>query len=162
MTRTDDLQVVEFGLGREIFAVPVALVREILDYTQPALVPNGPAHFMGLTDLRGQGVPTLDLRCRMGLPAVEPTLATRILILDLPLSDRVLTLGVVIDRVFSVSSYPNSSIEPAPDIGLTWNSAYITGVIRREGGFVVIVDAARIFTADDNAFAEGAFDFSFA
>jgi purine-binding chemotaxis protein CheW len=148
-----DLQVVEFGLGSEVFAVPVQLVREILDYAPPAQVPNGPAHFAGLTDVRGQGVATVDLRRRLGLEAAEPTLATRILILDIPLPDRRLTLGVVIDRVLSVSSYDVAQIEPAPDIGVRWKSHYITGVVRRESGFAVIVDAARIFTTEDAVMA---------
>ncbi|MCX7285039.1 MAG: chemotaxis protein CheW [Novosphingobium sp.] len=151
MIRADTLQVVEFGLGSEVFAVPVAMVREILDYGAPAQVPSGPAHFVGLTDVRGQGVPTLDLRRRLGMEAVEPTLATRILILDIPVPDRTLTLGVVIDRVLSVSSYDTAQIDPAPDIGVRWASQYITGVVRRESGFVVIIDAARIFTTEDAA-----------
>lgn len=151
MNRPDDLQVVEFGLGSEVFTVPVKLVREILDYAPPAHVPNGPDHFVGLTDVRGQGVPTLDLRRRLGLEAIEPTLATRILILDIALPDRALTLGVVIDRVLSVSSYDAAQIEQAPDIGVRWKSQYITGVVRRETGFAVIIDAARIFTSQDAA-----------
>jgi purine-binding chemotaxis protein CheW len=153
MSRPVDLQVVEFGLGSEVFAVPVKLVREILDYAPPAHVPNGPSHFVGLTDVRGQGVPTLDLRRRLGLEAIAPTLATRILILDIPLPDRSLTLGVVIDRVISVSSYDGTQIEQAPDIGVRWKSQYITGVVRRETGFAVIIDAAQIFTTEDAALA---------
>ncbi len=153
MSQPVDLQVVEFGLGTEVFAVPVKLVREILDYTPPAHVPNGPAHFVGLTDVRGQGVPTLDLRRRLGLDPIAPTLATRILILDIPMDDRRLTLGVVIDRVISVSAYNARQIEQAPDIGVRWNSQYITGVVRRETGFAVIIDVARIFTTGDTAMA---------
>lgn len=149
MSSAGELQVVEFGLGNEVFAIPVALVREILDYAPPSYLPNGPAHFIGLTDLRGQGVPTVDFRRRLGLPSVDPTLATRILILDVRLPDRLLTLGVVIDRVLSVTSFEKADIEPAPDIGISWNSEYITGVVRRDTGFVVIVDAARIFTTED-------------
>ncbi|NLR73176.1 chemotaxis protein CheW [Novosphingobium sp. ERN07] len=151
--QVDELQVVEFGLGSEVFAVPVQLVREILDYAPPAHVPNGPSYFAGLTDVRGQGVPTVDLRRRLGLEAVEPTLATRILILDILLPDRRLTLGVVIDRVLSVSSYNAAQIEPAPDIGVRWKSQYITGVVRRESDFAVIIDAARIFTTQEPAMA---------
>ena len=146
-----EVQVVEFGLGQEVFAVPVALVREILDYRPPCHVPNGPHHFLGLTDVRGQGVPTVDLRLRLCMAQAEPTLATRILILDVPLEQRLLTLGVVIDRVLDVSSYERARIEAAPDIGVRWNCNYITGVVRREDGFVVMVDVGRIFTAEDVA-----------
>lgn len=146
----NEIQVVTFGLDEEVFAVPVGLVREILDYREPFHVPNGPVHFVGLTDVRGQGVPTVDFRLRMGLPAAEPTLATRIIILDIPLVDRTLSLGVVIDRVLGVSAFPAERIEQAPDIGIGWRSDYITGVIREEAGFVVIVDVAHIFTTDDS------------
>ena len=68
MTQPSEIQVVEFGLGDEVFAVPVTLVREILDHTHPFHVPDGPDYFLGLTDVRGQGVPTLNLRVRLGLP----------------------------------------------------------------------------------------------
>lgn len=149
MSACGELQVVEFGLGAEVFAVPVSIVREILDYAPPSHLPNAPDYFAGLTDVRGQGVPTVDFRLRLGMPAAEPTLATRILILDIALAERTLTLGVVIDRVLSVASFEAALIEPAPDIGIAWDSRYITGVVRRDAGFVVIVDAARIFTSAD-------------
>lgn len=149
MSRASEIQTVTFGLDQEVFAVPVTLVREILDYREPFHVPHGPDYFLGLTDVRGQGVPTVDLRLRIGLPRAEPTLATRVLILDVPLPDRLLTLGVVIDRVLSVSSYAVESVEAAPDIGVRWRSDYISGVVRQEGGFVVIMDMARIFTSEE-------------
>lgn len=150
MSAPSEIQVVEFGLGDEVFAVPVTLVREILDYTQPFHVPNGPAYFVGLTDVRGEGVPTVDLRVRLGLSPAKPTLATRILILDMALPDRTLSLGVVIDRVLGVTTMETAQIEKAPDIGVRWNSDYITGVVRREYGFVVIVDVASIFSTDES------------
>lgn len=149
MTGASEIQAVTFGLDQEVFAVPVTLVREILDYKEPFHVPNGPDYFLGLTDVRGQGVPTVDLRRRIGLPPAEPTLATRNLILDVPLADRVLTLGVVIDRVLNVSAYTPGQIEAAPDIGVRWRSDYISGVVRQDAGFVVIMDMARIFTSED-------------
>ncbi len=145
----DDLQVVTFGLGREVFAVPVVLVREILDYQVPSHVPGGPVHFLGLTDVRGQGVPTVDFRRRLGLLPVEPTLATRIIILDVPLPDRTLALGVVIDRVLAVSTLSGARIEPAPDIGTAWRGEFVDGVVREAEGFVVILDVARIFGSED-------------
>ncbi|WP_017669965.1 chemotaxis protein CheW [Blastomonas sp. AAP53] len=150
MSAPSEIQVVEFGLGDEVFAVPVTLVREILDYSQPFHVPNGPAYFVGLTDVRGEGVPTVDLRIRLGLAPAQPTLATRILILDMALPDRTLSLGVVIDRVLGVTTMQTAQIEKAPDIGVRWKSDYITGVVRREYGFVVIVDVASIFSTDES------------
>ncbi|NMN04412.1 MULTISPECIES: chemotaxis protein CheW [unclassified Novosphingobium] len=149
----DDLQVVTFGLGREVFAVPVVLVREILDYQAPSHVPGGPAHFLGLTDVRGLGVPTVDFRRRLGLPPAEPTLATRIIILDVPLPDRTLALGIVIDRVLAVVTLSGERIEPAPDIGTEWSAQFVHGVVRDADGFVVVLDLPRIFAGEDPVLA---------
>jgi purine-binding chemotaxis protein CheW len=149
--QVEDIQAVTFGLGAETFAVPVALVREILDYREAFHIPNGPDYLLGLTDMRGQGVSTIDFRLRLGLPAVEPTPATRILVIDVPLDDRMLILGLVVDRVLEVSNFRADQIEAAPDIGVKWRSDYIGGVVRRAEGFVVLVDVARIFSAEDAA-----------
>lgn len=151
MTGGPDIQVVTFGLGAEIFAVPVSLVREILDYRETFHIPNGPDYLLGLTEMRDQGVTTIDFRLRLGLPRAEPTPATRILVVDVPLADRTLVLGLVVDRVLEVSSIRTDQLEAAPDIGVRWPSDYISGVVKREGGFVVLVDMTKIFSAQEAA-----------
>ncbi|HWW65199.1 MAG TPA: chemotaxis protein CheW [Sphingomonadaceae bacterium] len=151
MSEAEEIQAVTFGLGAEIFAVPVALVREILDYREPFHIPNGPDYLLGLTDMRGQGVSTIDFRLRLGLSPAEPTPATRILVIDVPLADRGLLLGLVVDRVLEVSTFRSDQVEAAPDIGVKWRSDYIGGVVRRTEGFVVLVDMTRIFSADEAA-----------
>jgi purine-binding chemotaxis protein CheW len=147
---------VTLALGNEVFAVSVAFVREILDYQVPFAIPDGPDYLLGLTDVRGRATPTIDLRLKLGLPRVEPTIATRVLVLDVPLADRVLSLGLVADRVIEVISLSADQIEAAPDIGVPWRSDYIQGVVRRDtsagkGGFVVIFDLARLLTSQDAA-----------
>jgi purine-binding chemotaxis protein CheW len=151
MSGADQSQYVTFGLGDEVFAAPVAMVREILDYREPFKIPNGPAYLLGLTDVRGRGVPTADLRTRLGMTPASPTPNTRILVLDIPLEDRVLSLGLVADRVFGVTPFQAEDIEAAPDIGVKWRSEYIAGVVRREGDFVVLIDLAHLLSTEDTA-----------
>lgn len=151
MTDKAPMQVVTFGLGEEVFAVPVTMVREILDYRPAFRLPNGPAWMLGITDVRGQGVPMIDLRMRLGLTSVEPTLATRVLIVDVVLADRMLSLGLVVDRVIAVASFERDRLESAPDIGLRWRSDYIAGVVREADGFIVVIDTAEVFSNDDGA-----------
>lgn len=146
-----DIQVVTFGLAAEIFAAPVTLVREILDYHETFRIPNGPDYLLGLTDMRGQGIPTIDFRVRLGMPATEPTSATRILVVDVPLADRTVVLGLVVDRVLNVTSIRADELGAAPDIGVRWPSDYIAGVMKWPEGFVVLIDLSRIFSADDAA-----------
>ncbi len=158
-TTSQEAQFVTFSLGEEIFAVPVEVVREILDYAEAFKIPNGPDYLLGLRDVRGQGVPTIDLRLKLGMSKTVPTSHTRVLVLDIPMENRpaegrpmesrLLTLGLVADRVFEVTPFRNDQIEAAPDIGVRWRSDYISGVVRRETGFVVIVDLARLLSRED-------------
>ncbi len=150
-TSASEAQFVTFSLGEEVFAVPVEVVREILDYEEAFKIPNGPDYLLGLRNVRGQGVPTIDLRLKLGLTKTVPTPHTRVLVLDIPMQDRLLTLGLVADRVFEVTPFRQDQIEQAPDIGIRWRSEYISGVVRRDTGFVVIIDLARLLSTDDTA-----------
>ena len=150
---SSEAQFVTFSLGEEIFAVPVEVVREILDHEEPFKIPHGPDYLLGLRDVRGHGIPVIDLRLRLGMTRTEKTPHTRILVLDVPVADRVLALGLVADRVYEVVPFNRSQVETAPDIGVRWRSDYIAGVVRRESGFVVIIDLARLFSDSGSALA---------
>lgn len=139
-------QFVTFSLGDEVFAVPVEVVREILDHEDAFKIPHGPDYLLGLRDVRGQGVPVIDLRLRLGMSRTVKTSHTRMLVLDIPMTERVLALGLVADKVFEVTPFRGDQIETAPDIGVNWSSDYIAGVVRRETDFVVIIDLARLFS----------------
>jgi len=147
--RSSETQYVTFALGSEVFAVPVAVVREILDHEDAFRIPNGPDYLVGLRDVRGQGVPVIDLRLKLGLSRTVATPQTRVLVVDITLGDRQLTLGLVADRVFEVVAFRGDQLEAAPDIGVHWNSDYIDGVVRRDQGFVVVIDLGRLLTAKD-------------
>ncbi|MCO6188605.1 chemotaxis protein CheW [Rhizobium sp. L1K21] len=149
-------QYVTFSLEDECFAVPVEVVREILDHEDAFRIPHGPEYLLGLRDVRGQGVPVIDLRLRLGMSKTQKTLHTRILVIDVQISGRALTLGLVADRVYEVASFRSDAIESAPDIGVRWPSDYIAGVVRREKDFVVIVDLAKLFS-DSEARSLGSF-----
>ena len=120
-------QFVTLGLDKEIFAVPVELVREILDMRQPFRIPEAPAHLAGLIDVRGQAVPVIDLRLKLGLPPRDAAADTRILVIDVPIGARSLSLGLIADRVFEVTDAPGQrsnflagTRQPDGDIGLTF------------------------------------------
>ena len=107
-------QFVTLGLDHEVFAVPVELVREILDMRQPFRIPEAPGHLAGLIDVRGHAVPVIDLRLKLGLSPREPTADTRIVVLDVPMDGRSLSLGLIADRVFEVTASIPAALRPPP------------------------------------------------
>jgi purine-binding chemotaxis protein CheW len=76
-------QYVTLGVDSEVFAVPVETVQEILDMRPISRLPHAPPYLLGMIDVRGRGVPVVDLRVKLGLAPAETTLATRIVVLEL-------------------------------------------------------------------------------
>ncbi len=144
-------QYVTLGIDREVFAVPVELVREILDPRPLWRMPEAPPHLAGLIDVRGRAVPVIDLRVKLGWPAAAATDATRILVLEVMLADRHLDLALIADRVFEVTALDRDSLAPPPDIGTAWRCAYVQGIGRRGDDFVIILDLAHLLGQDEVA-----------
>jgi purine-binding chemotaxis protein CheW len=147
----DGGQYVTLGLGSEVFAVEVQWVREILDVPLIAKLPNGPNYLLGMIDVRGECVPVIDLRPKLGLASVAQTAYSRILVLEIELVGRRLVVGVLADRVFEVTPLDGQGMEAAPEIGVRWRSDYIRGIGRRGNAFVVVFDLTRLFSSDDAA-----------
>lgn len=75
-------QYVTLGVNGELFAAPVEKVQEILEMRPVARLPQAPVNLLGMTDVRGEGIPVLDLRLTLGLSEVEDTENTRIVVLN--------------------------------------------------------------------------------
>ena len=146
-----DVQFVTLGIDREVFAVPVEAVLEILDMRPMFRIPEAPDYLAGLIDVRGRGVPVIDLRLKLGIPAQAANEMTRILVLEFGVGDQKLVLGLVADRVIEVITLDQREIQPAPGIGLQWRSDFISGVGRRNDNFVIIFELARLFSSSDVA-----------
>lgn len=139
---------VTFGLADELLAAPVEAVREVLAVPPLTRVPNAPSSLLGIIDVRGGSVPVIDMRRKFGLPPAETTSNSRILVLDVAMGDRSVTIGALADRVFEVITMDDAALQPPPDIGVRWHSAAIAGIARRDGRFVILLDLPAVFNAD--------------
>ncbi len=142
------------GLGDELFGIDIRQVREILDVRPIARLPHAPDFLLGMTDVRGAGYPVVDLRTKLGLPRLEPTATTRIIILDIPVNGRVQSVGFMADRVLEVAVLEETSMMPAPEVGGRWRSTYIASIARRGDAFVIIFDLNRLMASEDLAFLQ--------
>ncbi len=149
----DQSQFVTMGLDGEVFGLPVALVREILDYRRITKLPRAPAYVLGMIDVRGEAVPIVDLRAKLGLPSIEATGASRLIVVNISLEGRDAALGLLVDRVFEVTELDRDQVDAPPIVGGRWRAECIAGIGRRNGGFVVIFDLPRLLAEDDAALA---------
>jgi purine-binding chemotaxis protein CheW len=137
-------QYLTLGLTGETFGIGIRNVREILDMRPISRLPHAPHFLLGMIDVRGSGYPIVDLRLKLDLPSVPTTDATRIIILDVPIGDRVVGVGFVADCVYEVTDIDEASVEAVPEVGGRWQSDYIAGIGRKGDKFVILFDLARL------------------
>lgn len=103
-----------FDIAGERMALPLPSVREILKSSVPTPVPRAPHGVLGILSVRGRITTILDLRSRLGVPAVEPTRSTRILLVEggEEKGEREI-VGVRVDAVHNVIRLRSDEIEPA-------------------------------------------------
>ncbi|MGJ4888349.1 chemotaxis protein CheW [Bradyrhizobium sp. HKCCYLR20261] len=140
----DTSQYLTLGLAGETFGISIRNVREILDMRPISRLPHAPHFLLGMIDVRGSGYPIVDLRLKLDLPSVAATEATRIIILDVPVGNRLVGVGFVADCVFEVTDIDESTVEPVPEVGGRWTSDYISGIGRKGDKFVVLFDLAKL------------------
>ena len=143
---TETTQYLTFKLDEEIFALDVAKVREILDFTKVTKVPQTPDFMRGVINLRGSVLPVMDLRLKFGMSATEKTVNTCVIVVEMMVEGEVMVLGVLADSVQEVIDLEPEQIEPAPRIGTTINSEFILGMGKHNELFIIILDVDRVFS----------------
>ena len=137
-------QYVTLGVADELFAAPVSKVQEILDMRPIARLPRAPENLMGMIDVRGEGIPVLDLRQTLGIEPAPDTENTRIVVLSVTGPQGLLTVGLRADRVFEVTILDSATLDPPPAISAGWSGHCIEGIGRRNGRFVTVLDLDRL------------------
>ena len=153
-TDTDTTQFLTFKLGEEMFALDIAKVREVLDFTSVTRVPRTPDFMRGVINLRGSVVPVVDLRRKFNMVVSENTVNTCIIISEVTVDGDTTVLGAMADSVQEVIDLGPENIAPAPRIGTKLRTEFIKGMGKQNDRFVMILDIDRIFSADDLAFEQ--------
>lgn len=147
-TRWDEngqLEVLTFDLQQETFALEATLVREILDLLPETVVPGAAALVGSVVNFRGKIIPIADLRIAFGMPQVEPTIDSRIVVIEIELEGEPGQIGIRTDKVHEVATLHRDASEPPPAVGLRWRRDFVQELVRKPEGVIVLPDLANIF-----------------
>ncbi|MEE2861487.1 MAG: chemotaxis protein CheW [Pseudomonadota bacterium] len=134
-----------FRLMGEAFALSVSCVHEILDPIPPTVVPNAPAFAPALVNVRGAIVPLIDIRRRLDMPPAPADAASRLIVLELPVSGVPTRLAILCDAVEEVFEADTAALETVPSLGARWPEIYVKGVVRHTGDLVILLDTDTLF-----------------
>lgn len=146
-------QYLTFLLGKEVFALEISQVREVLELPAITSIPRLPEFMRGVINLRGSAVPVMELRRKLSMSASKDTVNTCIIIVDILMCEETITIGILVDSVKEVFEASPESIEPAPKMGASVKADYIKGMGRQDDQFVIIVDINMVFSDEELAMA---------
>ena len=104
----EQVQYIVIRYGDEVFGIDIKYVDNIVRMQRITRVPNVASHIKGVLNLRGEVIPVISLRIKMGLEPDEITKTTRIIIIKLESGD---SIGVLVDEVLEVIMMDSSQIE---------------------------------------------------
>lgn len=144
-------EVLTLEMQGEIFAIDAYCVREILEMVPVTEVPQSQPFVNGLINVRGKVVPLADLRLKFGMAQSPPTLDTRIVVIDADVQGETTAVGILADRVYEVTEIASAVIEETPRIGLRWRPEFISGIGKRGGDFIIVLNMEQVLADRDDA-----------
>jgi purine-binding chemotaxis protein CheW len=135
------------NLARTRIAIRMENVLEIQTPPPITPIPNVPSWLLGVTNLRGEIVSTVDLRGYLGME-VRPIDQDKRVVVVRSLKDE-LTTGLVVDRVEGIRGLPLDRIG-RPSIDLPERLApFVIGLMPQEGGVLVVVDVEKLLLSPE-------------
>jgi purine-binding chemotaxis protein CheW len=138
-----------FKLGDELFAASVSKVIEILEIPKITKVPRSPEFMRGVVNLRGNVLSVIDSRIKFGLPSVEDTVSTCIIVMNIQIENQEITLGIIADAVKEVVEIDKTSIQALPEIGSKYRSEFIEGMVKSDDQFIMILNIDLLFSSQE-------------
>lgn len=129
-------QYIVIRLGKEQYGIDIRYIDNIVRMQHMTRVPKMKEYIKGVINLRGEVIPIMSIRLKMGLPVDEETKNTRIIIVKLEQYGKI---GMIVDEVSEVVDLDiETEVEKmAYDKDET---NYITGVGKNEGNLISLLD----------------------
>lgn len=149
----ESLQVCVWRVGREDFVVDLKRVEEILPVPSVTAVPRAPSFLEGVTRLRGEVLPVVDVRKRLGVgpeervgpsPGGKPRNRERLVVCRLGTR----RVGFIVDAVTQVVRVQRESLRPAPLASRPGARPHVLGVCGEPPALRLLLDVKALVTED--------------
>ena len=132
---------IRFSLGTEKYAVHLLMVREVIPTPETTSLPNSPAHFIGIMNLRGQIISIYDLRKKLGVKPIAENEEEAVIIVNI----EDVSIGFMVDSIDQVLAVPMENVVAVPQTNSQVNTKFIDGVHRGENELTILLNLGKIF-----------------
>lgn len=143
-------QFLTFYIQRELYALSVTDIKEILEYSSVTRVPLMQNSISGITNIRGNVIPVLDLGIRLGIHETQSiNKRTSIIVIEKRDSLESFNVGLIVDEVNEVFEIFTKEQEEAPIFGSNIRKEFIEHIGRVNGLFIPILDSSQIVNIEE-------------
>ncbi|MDK9700584.1 MAG: chemotaxis protein CheW [bacterium] len=129
-----------FRFDREEYGIEILRVCEIIGMMDVTRVPHTADYILGVINLRGKVIPVINLRRKFGLPDVEVTNLTCIIVIDV----HHVQIGIVVDEVSEVIDIHSEEIENAPEFGSALDTSIIQGIGKVKERVIILLEIEKV------------------
>ncbi len=133
-----------FALGTEEYGLEILSVREIIGLMEITAIPEVSDYVKGVINLRGKVIPVIDLRLKFGMPKMEYTKETCIIVLNMNSN----FIGIIVDKVCEVLDIAQNDIEPPPEFGSSVSTDFIIGMGKVGNKVKILLDMQKVLGAE--------------
>ena len=147
-TEKETKQYIVVQIGSEKYGIDIGYIDTIVRMSKITRVPKAQVYFPGIINLRGEVVPVMSIRTKMGLESDVYTNATRIIILKI--EDRGM-LGLIVDAVCEVVTLATDEVEPNNVHSNHTKDNFINGIGKNGDQLISLLEINAIIEEKDNA-----------
>lgn len=144
----DKKQFIVVKIGSEQYGIDISYVDNIVRMQKITRVPKAQNYFKGIINLRGEVVPVMSIRTKMGLEPDEFTDASRIIILKIEQQG---SLGIIIDEVKEVVTLGEEEIDKVAGSAKDEKSSFINGIGKNGEELISLFDINAVIEEKENA-----------
>lgn len=146
---TGGTEYLTFFIAGEEYAVSLEFVREVIPYDTVTRVPGMPETVRGVTNLRGNVVPVIDLAIKFRLPQVPVTSRTCIVLVETTIEDNVALMGLMTERVGQVLALGPGELLDPPLFGTPIRPDCLLGMAQVGKKFALVIDILRLLSPNE-------------
>ncbi len=146
----ETVRLVVFRLDGQRYALRLEVTGTVLRAVKVAVLATAPPIVRGVINMRGEVIPVVDVRRRLGLAAREIELTDRFVIARTPTR----TVAIICDSAEGIVE--RSALDVVPVRQILPGARYVEGVAKYEDGLIVIQDLDKFLSLEEEQALEQA------
>ncbi len=141
------VQYIVVKIGSEQYGINIKFVDNIVRMQSITRVPKTQVYYRGVINLRGEIIPVMSLRLKLGLEPDQFSNKTRIIIIKIENAK----VGLIVDEVREVVNLTEENIEKTGYDTNDEKANYISAIGKNNGELVSLLDVNAVVIEKDNA-----------